>query len=275
MNSGVISIDDGGFSTCVVTQHHHEKFYSVKGLHGNRKLTESKGKYDYVVEYGGDLFVMGDLAYYDCKLPLQMHSKSKQHLFFDLSILVGIHQFGYEDNYLITSVPIGMHVESEKNGRIDRLKGKKTITVNGIKKTFNICDVKVAPETAVAYWINEDQGKSRYIDLGSRTIGYATTIFENGVPRFIDGESGTFYGKGLEALGESYDHAGLADFICGRLIKDWSDDDKVYLIGGGALDNKLVECIQRYFPNATPMGNPQMANSIGMYLLGTNAYGIH
>jgi plasmid segregation protein ParM len=272
MTSGVISVDDGGFSTCVVTKFHHENFKSIKGIHGNRKLTESNGKYDYVVEYCGDKFVMADLAYYDCKLPLQMHTKSKQHLFFDLSIFVAIHQFGYDDNYLITSVPIGMHTDSEKKGRIDRLKGEKTITVNGIKKTFNIRDVKIAPETAVAYWVNEEKGKSRYLDLGSRTVGFGTCINENGKPRFIDGESGTFYGRGLEALGESYDHAGLADYICGRLIKDWSENDNVYLLGGGAMDNKLVQCIQSYFPKAVPMGNPVMSNSLGMYLLGINFY---
>lgn len=272
MNSGVISIDNGGHSTCVVTQHVKERFLSVKGLYGNRTLTDASGKYDYVVDYNGDKYVMGTLAKYDCQYPLQMHTKTKQHIFFDLSILVAIHQFGFSTNYLITSVPITMHNDDEKTGIIGRLLGDHTITVNGHRKRFNIMDIKVAPETAVAFWINEPYGKSRYIDLGSRTIGYATTINEDDVTRFIDTESGTFEGKGLEALDGDYDQRALADFICGRLISKWKKNDDVYLLGGGALDELLVESIKRYFPKASALENPQMSNALGMYLLGRTVY---
>ena len=135
-------------------------------------------------------------------------------------------------------------------------------------------DVKVAPETAVAFWIKEPQGKARFIDLGSRTIGYATTILDEGITRFIDTESGTINGKGLEALGEDYDQKALADFICGRLLAIWNQADTVYLLGGGALDDSLVNYIKYYFPNSVVLDNPQMANALGMYLLGRVAYNI-
>jgi plasmid segregation protein ParM len=272
INSGVVAIDNGGHSTCIVTRDTKEKFLSVKGLYGNRNLTEVSGKHDYIVDYAGERYVMGTLAKYDCEYPLQMHTETKQHLFFDLSILVAIHQFGYATNYLVTSVPISMHNEDEKFGIIQRLVGDHTITVNGRRKTFNIMDVKVAPETAVAFWIKEPYGKSRYIDLGSRTIGYATTIYEDDVTRFIDTESGTFNGKGLEALDGNYNQKALADFICGRLVSKWKKDDDVYLLGGGALDSLLVEEIKRYFPKSQVLENPQMANAMGMYLLGRVAY---
>lgn len=272
LNSGIVAVDDGGSSTCVVTRNGKEVFPSVKGLYGNRTLTEVSGKFDYIVDYKGEKYVMGTLAKYDCKYPLQMHTETKQHLFFDLSVLVAIHQFGFSNNYLITSVPIGMHNPEEKIGRIKRLKGEHTITVNSISKTFQIMDVKVAPETAVAFWIKEPSGKSRYLDLGSRTIGYATTIFEHGETRFIDTESGTINGKGLEALGNDYNQDALADFICGRLLVNWKSNDDVYLLGGGALDEKLVSSIRRYFPKSSIIENPQMANALGMYLLGRVAY---
>ena len=272
MKSGVISIDNGGNSTCIVTQHTREKFPSVKGLYGNRTLTDVSGKHDYIVDYNEQRYIMGTLAKYDCKYPLQMHTETKQHLFFDLSTLVGIHQFGYSVNYLVTSVPISMHTDNEKYGIIERLVGEHTITVNGYRKTFTIMDVKVAPETAVAFWIKEPQGKNRYIDLGSRTIGYATTLLEEGVNRFIDTESGTFKGKGLEALNEDYDQQALADYICGRLMSMWNPKDNVSLLGGGALDSKLVDAIKGYFPKAEVLENPQMANALGMYLLGRVAY---
>src|SRR5205085_9273746 len=100
LSSGLISIDDGGSSTCVVTRNGQENFPSVKGLYGNRTLTDVNGKYDYIVDYKGEKYVMGTLAKYDCRYPLQMHTKSKQHIFFDLSVLVSIHQFGFVQNYL-------------------------------------------------------------------------------------------------------------------------------------------------------------------------------
>lgn len=272
MNSGVISIDNGGSSTCIVTQKIKEKFPSVKGLYGSRTLTEVSGRYDYIVDYKNEKYVMGTLAKYDCKYPLQMHTDSKQHLFFDLSLLVAIHQFGYSVNYVVTSVPISMHDDKEKFGIVERLIGEHTITVNGHRKTFTIMDLKVAPETAVAFWINEPYGRTRYIDLGSRTIGYATTINEDDEIRFIDTESGTFKGKGLEALNDDYDQTALADYVCGRLMSMWSSKDNVLLLGGGALDAELTENIKRYFPKATVMDNPQMANALGMYILGRLAF---
>jgi plasmid segregation protein ParM len=272
LNSGVIAVDNGGHSTCIVTKERKENFPSVKGKYGNRTLTDVSGKHDYIVDYEGERYVMGTLAKYDCQYPLQMHTETKQNLFFDLSILVAIHQFGYSTNYLVTSVPITMHNDEEKFGIIERLVGDHTITVNGKRKSFNIMDVKVAPETATAFWIKEPLGKSRYIDIGSRTIGYATTIYEDDVTRFIDTESGTFNGKGLEALDRDYDQKALADFICGRLVSKWSEDDDVYLLGGGALDIKLVDNIRGYFPKVSVLDNPQMANAMGMYLLGRIAY---
>lgn len=271
---GVIAVDDGGSSTCVVTRRGLEKFPSVKGYYGERNLTSITGKYDFVVEYNGEKFVLGTLAQFDCSMPLQMHTKSKANLFYDLSVLTSVHQFGFIENFLIVSCPIKMHNDEEKNRRIQRLIGSHSITVNGISKTFYISDVQVAPETASAYWVNEPKGKSRWIDLGSRTIGYGTTINQNGINRYIDTESGTIFGKGLEALGEQYNPKSLASYICGFLIKSWDESDKVYLLGGGALDIELVEYIKEYFPNSEVMDNPQMANVLGMYNLGRNAYGM-
>ncbi|MGE7840791.1 ParM/StbA family protein [Lysinibacillus sp. NPDC093712] len=209
--AGVVAIDDGGSSTCVVTKDIKENFPSVKGYYGKRNLTEITHKHDFIVEYKGHSYVAGMLAKYDCTMPLQMHTESKQHDFYDLSVLIAIHQYGYASNSIVVSTPIKSYSIQERDGRLKRLKGSHTISVNGVSKTFAIADVKVAPETASAFWINEPQGKTRYIDFGSRTIGVATTLKENDIVRFIDTESDTFFGKGIEALEEDYNPRGLAD----------------------------------------------------------------
>lgn len=272
ITSGILAIDNGGYSTCVVTSDSLNSFPSVKGLFGDRTLTNISSEYDYIVEYRGEKYVMGTLAKYDCKYPLQMHTDTKQNLFFDLSILVAIHQFGYNTNHIIISVPIDMHNDDEKNGLINRLLGSHEIMVNDYRKKFVIKDIKIAPESAVAFWIEEPYGKNRFIDLGSRTIGYATTINEGNINRFIDSESGTFKGKGIEALDSSYNQKALSDYICGRLISMWDKHDNVHLLGGGALDGILVNHIREYFPNLKVLSNPLMANAMGMYNLGRLVY---
>lgn len=272
---GVIAVDDGGNSTCVVTRQGHEIYPSVKGLSGVRNISSVSGKYDFIVDYKGEKYVMGDLAKYDCAIPLEMNSNTKQHLFFDLSVLVSIHKYGFSRNFVIVSVPIRMHNDIEKNGRINRLKGTHTLTVNNITKTFIIEDIKVAPETASAFWVKKYSGTSRYIDIGSRTIGYATTVYENDITRFIDSESGTFFAMGIQSLDEHYTPTGLADYIYGKLSKIFKPDDTVYLLGGGALDTALVTRLSEYFPKLEVMENPRMVNALGMYELGKNAYGIH
>lgn len=272
---GVIAVDDGGNSTCVVTKKGVEIYPSVKGIYGVRNISEVSGKYDFIVEYEGEKYVMGDLAKYDCALPLEMNSETKQHLFFDLSVLVSIHQYGYDQNYLIVSVPIRMHTNEEKKGRVNRLKGEHTLTVNGVRKTITITEVRVAPETAVAFWTKRFKGKNRYIDIGSRTVGYATTVFEEGVTRFIDSESGTFFSMGIQALDEHYTPEGLGEYIYGKLSKIFKGNDKIYLLGGGALDTKLVARLQSYYPCLEVLENPRNVNALGMYELGRAAYGIH
>ncbi len=274
LSNGVVAVDNGGNSTCIVTRSGKEIFPSVKGLYGNRTLTDVSGKHDYIVDYKEKRYVMGTLAKYDCRYPLQMHTDTKRNIFFDLSVLVAIHQFGYSSNYVVVSVPINMHNDDEKYGIIERLVGNHTLSVNGYRKTFTIMDVKVAPETAVAFWVEEPKGKSRFIDLGSRTMGYATTLYEDGVNRFIDSESGTFRGKGLEALNNIHEQEELADYMCGRLVSIWDYNDDVYILGGGALDNSLIDNIKKYFHKAKVMDDPQMVNAIGMYMLGRIVYDI-
>jgi plasmid segregation protein ParM len=231
-----------------------------------------QGSHDYIVEFKAKKYMAGTLAQTESRFPMQMHTRSKQHLFYDLSIMIAIHQFGYDKNYLITSVPISMHQEGEKEGIRKRLVGEWSLVINGIERKFTIEDVKVAPETVSAFWINEREGKTRFLDIGSRTVGYGTTIKEGSIMKYIDSESGTFMGKGLEAT-ETTNFEEFADYLAGKLLALWDDKDKVYLLGGGAKNMIIVHQFKKYFKNAEVMENPQIANAKGMYLLGRNVYG--
>jgi len=271
---GILGIDNGGSSTCVVTKNHYEWFPSVKSLYGERTLTVPKGNKDYVIEYKNEKYIGGFLAKYDSAMPLQFHSESKQNLFFDLSILIAIHQFGYLDNYVVTCCPVSMHNDSEKLGIRNRLVGSHTIKVNGITRTFRISDLKVVPEGAAAFWTFEPAKISRFLDIGSRTVNFVSVMNENGVTRYLDTQSGTFFGQGIEALDGNYNPKGLADFLAGRLFaKKWkSDDEQIYVLGGGANDDLLVESLREHFPHINVLDDPVMANAKGLYVLAKHAY---
>lgn len=272
MSKGIISVDNGGFTTCVQTANVMKKIPSAKGMYHERRLKSTHGEFDFDVTIEGKRYFAGTLAV-ESRLPVEMHTESKQQDFFDISTLIAIHQYGFQENYLITPVPIFMHNEDEKNGVITRLKKEWTVTINDVEKSFVIADVKVAPETVSAFWVKRPQGKVRWVDWGSRTIGYGTTLNDGRSMRFLDKESGTFEDKGLEALKNITPHD-LVEYVCGRLTAKWKKNDTVYHIGGGALDKRIIQNFSKYFPNSQVHENPQMALAIGMYILAKGVFQI-
>lgn len=271
--AGLIAVDNGGHSTCIATKGVREKFLSVKGYCGEMPITNKHLKHSFIVNYLGQMYSMANHAKYDCALPLKVFTDSKQHDFFTLSVLVAIHQYGYSSNYCVISVPINIMNEDERNGLESILKRSHTITVNGEQKTFAITDLKIVPESASAFWCNQPKGKSNFIDIGSRTIGYSSVINNQDGVRFLNTESGVFK-KGIELLGDNYNSKALAEFLHGNLSRIWNKNDKVYLLGGGALDANLVTCIKEHFPNSEVMEEADMANVNGMYSIGRILYGM-
>lgn len=272
LNSGVIAIDNGGNSTCIRTSNVNDWFPSARSAFGNRNIIETPSNKDFIVEYKGSKYVMGEIAEIDSRLKIVSNDKTKDNLYFELSVMVAIHRYGFSTNYLVVDVPINTHNADEKERVIKRLKGEHTITVNGNTRTFNIMDVTVSPETAVAFWVDKPKEKARFLDIGSRTVGYATTYNDGKVVRFIDTESGTFNDAGLSIISKDFNNEQFADFLFGELTSVWDKNDKIYLLGGGALDESLVNTLKERFPNLEVMKNPKMANAEGMYNLGCRIY---
>lgn len=272
MSKGIISVDNGGFSTCVVTENTVKKIPSAKGFYHKRNLESTHGEFDFDVTIDNKRYFAGTLAI-ESELPIEMHTNSKQQDFFDISTLIAIHQYGYQENYLITPVPIFMHSDSEKAGIINRLKKEWTVKINGLEKTFNIADVRVAPETVSAFWVKRPMGKIRWVDWGSRTIGYGTTLNDGKIMKFLDKESGTFEAKGLEALTSSTPHS-LVEYVCGKLTAKWRQTDTVYHIGGGALNQAIIQCFSKYFPKSSVHEDPQMALAKGMFVVSKGVFKI-
>ena len=90
--AGLIAIDDGGSTTCVMTKDRKEKYYSVKALYEEKSLAtkpDSKN-HDFVVDYNGEKYICGTIAKLDSLLASGMQTTSKANWFYDLSILVSM-----------------------------------------------------------------------------------------------------------------------------------------------------------------------------------------
>jgi hypothetical protein len=274
LSEGLVAIDNGGYSTCVATKSGVFSFPSSKGLYKKRTLESTHGNFDYVLEFNGEKFLMGTLAS-ESKFPLQMHTLTKANNFYDLSVYMSLALVGYDINKIIVSVPISQHTEHEKTEIVHRLLGPKEVILNGKLFNFHINEVKIAPETVTAFWCDRPLGKTRWIDWGSRTIGYGTTIYEGKDLKFLDKESGTFEKFGIDAkrLEEVEEHS-LADYVGGMLTALWDKEDQVFHIGGGVNRTGVMERMKTYFKNSEISDEADLVLVKGMYILGRGVMGI-
>lgn len=273
--TGVIVIDDGGYNTNICTKDVQTSFRSSKSyLTTEPNLLSITGENDLIVEFNNQRFLAADLSVYDGTLPLEMNSFGKNHLFFDLSVYIAIFKYGYVNNKIVVTLPIKSFTKEEIENRKKRLEGSKTITINGKTKTFFIEEVKVVPECAISFFNKKEEGKTHYIDIGSRTVNVASVLYQDQKYRFLDSESDTYYSVGLQALGNRFNARSLSDYIGGRTIKMFNPENTVYVLGGGALNMEIIHYLKEYYPKLEVMENPTMSNATGAYELAKGAFGI-
>lgn len=268
-----LAIDNGGYSTCVREGNNFHVLPSAKGMYKEMNLRSKHGDFDYILEVEGKKYMMGTLAV-ESKFPLEMYTDSKANMFYELSVLLAVFLYGKKDNVIMVSVPISRHNEEEKEIIKRRLEKKWEVVVNGKKKAFEISKVLVAPETVSAFWVDTPRGKTRWVDWGSRTVGYGTTINNSNEMKFINKESGTFEKEGMGAKSvEREEVEYLAEYVAGKLLALWDREDRVINIGGGLFKGDIVKFMKGYFPNSGTVNNPQTYLVDGMYKLGLEVLG--
>ncbi|MDH6674413.1 plasmid segregation protein ParM [Paenibacillus sp. LBL] len=269
---GIVAIDNGGKFSKVKTANgnftfHSDKCYGFKMKIGQDFMTDK----DFSIVWhdkNDEHYYAGHLPIRETNaIPLEGYVNTKTDEYFVLSVLIACHQYGYEENYVITSVPIDDHNDDKEISEIKKLlNGKHNLTINGERKTFTIVETAVAAEAFNAFWVNEPAGKVRWLDLGSRTVNFATTYYNPETEEFysIDSESGTIQ-LGLQKH-EIEDPRQYAHAIKGKLSqRGWKTEDHVNLIGGGAMDAEIVSAIMTHFPNSTVVENAQEIQVNGMY----------
>lgn len=272
---GAIAIDNGGKYTKVLNHIMTEvaMFRSAKVSWFDIGIAEEgfNNDQDYDVEWNGGRFFVGKIAERETNaMPFKGFTDSKSTDFFILSALIAIHQYGFDENFVITDIPIEQFkIPTERAAVKERLEDEHTLIVNGVKKTFKITEACVMAECINAFWVDQPFGRTRWLDLGSRTINFGTLDRDGQEVEAIESESGTLP-FGLEKIKVS-DYASFAKSLEGQLGQyNWKKNDDITIFGGGALISNgiLAQELQQLFPSSVIADDPQGIQARGMLLLG-------
>lgn len=225
------------------------------------------GDYDLEIMFNSQRYFGGNLAQYESTWKTTMHTQTKSNVENLINILTALHlSMDSGKVKIITCQPIRVHTEDNKKEIKEMLQGEKTITINGVTKTFEIEDVLVACEGGVAAYSLQSLPKQiKLIDLGSATVNFAT--IRDG--KFIRNESDTLF-FGMETQEEMN-----TERMAGRIISElsrrqWNPQDTVVLVGGGA--EIFHSYIKKYFVKSQVHPNAIYANVIGMWKVGASQW---
>ncbi|EJW14043.1 hypothetical protein M5X00_26490 [Paenibacillus alvei] len=287
---GIICIDNGGFNTKIFSQdmEYPVVIDSKKAFgHNNYNNFGSSSNYPegtYKIKWKGKYYFFGLLALRS-RNQLSGYTATKSTDYFILSVLQACALYGYDINYIMTSTPYLRYSEEEQELINSRLRGDHELEINNKEYKFTIAESVVAPEALIASYAVKKQGIHRWLDLGSRTVGYASTQVHGDFFESVGGDScGTIEKEGLDIRKVLEDKEGdeLREFlseyvenIYNYLSPIWEDNDNITAFGGGALVPELVEELQFRYPNLLPDEDPLTLQVRGMmaYALTPEVYG--
>lgn len=247
-----------------------------------------KDDVEYIIyEYEGQKWLAGQLAVEESGgRSAAKKGESKAHEETLIRVLLAIHRYITFKNISETKfkIVVGQPIENHKRDKEaikDMLEGTHTIAleIKGemVPKTFTIQRCEVVAEGASAYLAEPREGLLRYIDFGSGTVNGVTV--KNG--SYVNGQSFTEpYGVETKNMTKT----ALVELTLARTSEIWDRDDTVFVVGGVAEDEEILNGLRKDYPNAQPLrprvlyGDtvtqypPIWANAIGMYNLARSLY---
>lgn len=278
----LLSVDAGNFDTKVVHARGYDKFFSQIGEWRKRKATDAHSNQDMdfhiINKYDDIKGFAGPLASLESEYGGTTFGVSKNHQDARIRILLAIHRNLIEPNInLVVGQPYASHTDEEKAEIIDSLVGEHTVTVNKKIKKFNINNVLVGIEGAMAFWSNPIEGAVNVIDVGSGTINCIHFVNK----RIVDRKCKTLsFGSETNSSGVNYE--GMANAIFKQMSSHWNKNDVTLVCGGSA--TKMVEPLTKYYSNAQLLSprvvigdvsvplDTQFSNAAGMFIAGRKQY---
>ena len=282
---GVIAVDNGGDNTKILSETMSEPTHFTN-LIAKGKVKDLDDKiippefHSHVVQWNDNIYLTNLRTAQSRFSPMTSYKESKTDDFFILSTLLAVAKYGYDINYLCTCVPFKNFKPSEINAIRDILIGEHTINIDKVEYNFEIAEVLVLAEAQAGhyYLLNAkdyytENGQYTLIEIGSRTVGYATfdiILDENGEvdmdrTRFIREKSGTLVRKGLKiskiSEEEYYDYTSSIFSDVSDIV---SEDDKVVAFGGGVIIEDIKEGLRNEFKNIVFAKEPLYVQVRGM-----------
>lgn len=289
LTKGIIAVDNGGDNTKVLSQKmERPTYFKSKKRYGNKShyLLDTFEKYEddeamrsYIVEYE-DVIYLTNLRTEQSEYMMTGNTKSKANDYFIISTLIAVAKFGYDINYLVTSVPLKYIHSSDVDKIKDMLIGEHKIKIDKKDYEFEIRDVEVTAEAQSALLHLLPEGRTTLLEIGSRTIGYATNILEfdeeddiiiNHIPQKSDT---------IEQAGVEISNLREGDYIpfCSNIFSRMSstskitEDDTIIAFGGGILIDGIREGLKKFFNNITFIDDPLYVQVQGMLIIGEDAF---
>lgn len=234
-----------------------------------RNLKREPGPYDFEWEYEGKCGFAGTLALEESEYVESRKDDSKAHFDAKLRTLIALHRFGAGHEFdIVVGQPIETHTEAEKTAIKRMYVGRHDLTINGQRKVITINRCEVSPEGAAAgLLVAPNTGMIRVIDIGSGSVNFATIIDR----KFNNRGSWTFT-EGMESKRDLQPAAFARQIASKAINRKWASTDKVYLVGGGALE--LYPFLQEYFQHAQPIDDdPCTANVRAFLMIARRVYG--
>jgi plasmid segregation protein ParM len=268
----IVPIDTGRNTIKLINK---KQFRSVVGDWQKRNLSNDG---DYTVEINNEKFFVGNLALTESISPREMTTESKIHSETKTLFLTALGLTTTEEKpFIITGVPITQFNQETKENLEKLLCGNYTIKINDFPtKYVSINNITIAPEGGASFWYALSKnpllqyGKKRIIDLGSRTINYATINDK----QYINKDSGTLSYGCLKLKDDKITPEQLASKIVADLSQKWmeynSDKDMILLTGGGTLI--LGKILKTYFKNCETIDDPVFSNVQGYYKMGVEKW---
>lgn len=279
----IIAVDGGNFETKVVHSRGYDCFSSALGEYRKRRVSETHSDQDMVFhivnKYDNIKGFAGPLASIESEYGGTTFGISKNHQDAKIRILLGVWRNlqDYTVN-LIVGQPYKSHTDEEKNEIIKSLQGDHVVIVNGKRKEFRIENVLVGVEGGMAFWSQPKNGEVNIVDIGSGTVN--CIHFKD--KRIVDRKCDTLpFGSETNIDGVNFEEMSKA--IARNMSSKWNKNDITLVCGGSA--EMILEPLKRYFPNSATIKpvttiadistklDTKFANAVGMYIVGSRAYG--
>lgn len=261
----VISVDCGRSGVKAVGE--SERVYFPAALGAWRELRNNRifGTDDLVIEYQGSKYFGGRVALEEANDGAKVMLAYKAHMDTRILSLTGVHRLvsNRARVMLVTGLPLSFHNAHDIGKMKDLFLGDHELSVNGVNKRFSIERVEVAAEGATVAWSLRRIRHERFhvLDVGSRTVNYATAV--NG--RWVDRESDSLdYGfetfKGSESQ--------FARVVIADLSRELRPLGPIVLVGG---KESLLTHLQGYHGSVELHPDPLFANASAFRELGVIA----